>query len=103
MDEQYHQLWDYCAMVRKTNVGCCLILMVERPMPEVPYRFQRLYVSFATMKTGFLQRCRPVIGVDACFFKGRYKSMLMAIVGRDANNSMYPLSIAIVEAEIKDS
>jgi hypothetical protein len=44
-----------------------------------------------------------VIGVDACFLKGRYKGMLMAAVGRDANNSMYPLSIAVVEAETKDS
>jgi hypothetical protein len=46
LDEQYHRLWNYCAMVRKTNVGSCLILMVERPVPEVPCRFQRLYVSF---------------------------------------------------------
>jgi hypothetical protein len=41
-------------MVRNTNIGSCLILMVNRPMPEVPYRFQRLYVSFAAMKSGFL-------------------------------------------------
>jgi hypothetical protein len=32
-DELYHQLCDYCSMVRSTNVGSCLILMVERPMP----------------------------------------------------------------------
>jgi hypothetical protein len=90
-------------MVKKTNVGSCLILMVERLVPEVPCRFQRLYVSFAAVKTGFLRGCRPVIGVDACFLKGTYKGMLMAAVGRDANNSMYPLSIAVVKAETKDS
>jgi hypothetical protein len=39
LDEQYHRLWNYCSMVRSTNVGSCLILMVERPMPEVPCRF----------------------------------------------------------------
>jgi hypothetical protein len=39
LDEQYHCLWDYYSMVRSTNVGSCLILMVERPMPEVPCRF----------------------------------------------------------------
>jgi hypothetical protein len=38
-DEQYHRLWDYYSMVRRTNVGSCLILMVERPMPQVPCRF----------------------------------------------------------------
>jgi hypothetical protein len=40
-------------MVRSTNVSSCLILMVERLMPEVPCKFQRLYVSLATMKNGF--------------------------------------------------
>jgi hypothetical protein len=72
LDEQYHRLWDYCSMVRSTNVGSCLILMVERPMLEVPCRFQRLYVSLAAMKNGFRAGCRPVVGVDACFLKGHY-------------------------------
>jgi hypothetical protein len=89
-------------MVRKTNVGNYLILIVDRPMPEVPCRFHRLYVSFATIKTSFLQGCRYVIGIDACFLKDMYIGQLMAGVGRDANNSMYPLSIAVVEVEPKD-
>jgi hypothetical protein len=103
LDEQYHRLWDYCSVVRSTNVGSCLILMVERPMPEVPCRFQRLYVSLAAMKNGFREGCRPVVGVDACFLKGHYKWQLMAAVGRDANNNMYPIAMAVVEAETKDS
>jgi hypothetical protein len=90
-------------VVRSTNVGSCLILMVERPMPEVPCRFQRLYVSLAAMKNGFREGCRPVVGVDACFLKGHYKGQLMATVGRDANNNMYPIAMAVVEAETKDS
>ena len=55
------------------------------------------------MKTSFLQWRRPVIDVDAYFLKGRYKGQLMAAIGRDANNSMYPLSTAVVEVETKDS
>jgi len=103
LGEQYYRLWDYCATIRSTNVGSCVILMVERPMPEVPCRFQRMYVSLAAMKKGFNDGCRPVIGLDACFLKGVYKGQLMAVVGRDANNNMYPISIAVVEAETKDS
>jgi hypothetical protein len=103
LDEQYHHLCDYCSMVRSTNVGSCLILMVERPMPEVPCRFQRLYISLATMKNGFKEGCRPVVGVDACFLKGHYKGQLMVAVGRDANNNMYPIAMAVVEAETNDS
>jgi hypothetical protein len=86
-DEQYHRLWDYCSMVRRTNVGSCLILMVERPMPQVPCKFQRLYISLAAMKSGFLQGCRPVVGLDACFLKGMYKGQFMSAVGRDAKTT----------------
>jgi hypothetical protein len=103
LDEQYHRLWDYCSMVRSTNVGSCLILMVERPMPEVPCRFQRLYVSLAAMKNGFKEGYRLIVGVDACFLNGLYKGQLMVVVGRDANNNMYPIAMAVMEAETKDS
>jgi hypothetical protein len=39
-------------------------------MPEVPCRFQMMYIFLATMKNGFKDGCRLVIGVDACFLKG---------------------------------
>jgi hypothetical protein len=55
------------------------------------------------MKQGFLEGCRPVIGLDECFLKGPYKGMLLAAVGRDANNNMYPIAIVVVEVEIKES
>jgi len=103
LGEQYHRLWDYCATIRSTNVGSCVLLMVERPMPEMPCRFQRMYISLAAMKNGFKDGCRPVIGLDAFFLKGVYKGQLMAAIGRDANNNMYPISMAVVEAETKDS
>ncbi|XP_062164888.1 uncharacterized protein LOC133871456 [Alnus glutinosa] len=103
LGEQYHRLWDYCATIRSTNVGSCVILMVERPMPEMPCRFQRMYISLAAMKNGFKDGCRPVISLDACLLKGVYKGQLMEAVGRDANNNMYPISMVVVEAETKDS
>jgi len=103
LGEQYYRLWDYCAAIRSTNVGSCVIMMVERPMPEVPCRFQRMYMSLAAMKNEFRDGCRPIIGLDACFLKGVYKGQLMAAIERDANDNMYPIAIAVVEAETKDS
>jgi hypothetical protein len=76
--------------------------MVERPMPEVPCRFQSMYMSLAAMKNEFRDGCRPIIGLDACFLKGVYKGQLMAAIGRDANDNMYAIAIAVVEAEAKD-
>jgi len=54
-----------------------VLMKVERPCPEVPPKFHRLYMSFAAMKKGFLDGCRSVIGVDGCFLKGPFKGMLL--------------------------
>jgi hypothetical protein len=103
LGEQYGRLWDYCETLRRTNPGSCVVMKVERPNPNLPAKFQRLYLSLAAMKNGFLEGCRPVIGLDGCFLKGPYKGMLLAAIGRDANNNMYPIAIAVVESETKDS
>jgi hypothetical protein len=44
-----------------------------------------------------------VIGVDGCFLKGRYGGKLLAAVGRDPNDNIYPISMVVVEAENNDS
>jgi hypothetical protein len=103
LGEQYGMLWDYCETLRQTNKGSRVMMKVERPTPDSEPMFQRLYKSLAAMKQRFLEGCRPVIGLDGCFLKGPYKGTLLAAVGRDANNNMYPIAIAIVEAEIKES
>jgi hypothetical protein len=100
---QYERLWDYCETVRMTKRGSAVLMKVERPCPEVPPKFHRLYMSFAAMKKGFLDGCRPVIGVDWCFLKGPFKGMLLAAVGRDGNYNMYSIAYAIVGAETKDN
>jgi hypothetical protein len=103
LGEQYCRLWDYCETLRQTNKGSCVMMKVERPTPHSEPMFQRLYMSLTAMKQGFLEGRRPVIGLDGCFLKGPYKGTLLAAVGRNANNNMYPIAIAVVEAEIKES
>ncbi|XP_062152008.1 uncharacterized protein LOC133860409 [Alnus glutinosa] len=103
LGEQYGRLWDYCETLRRTNPGSCVMLKFEKTNPNLPAKFHRLYMSLAAMKKGFLEGCRPVIGLDGCFLKGPYKGILLAAVGRDANNNMYPIAIAVVESETKDS
>lgn len=45
LDEMYHRLWDYAATIRKTNIGSCVLLRIERPRLQLPSRFQRMYIS----------------------------------------------------------
>jgi hypothetical protein len=89
--------------VRKTNRGSCIFIKVERPSLEVPPTFQRLYMILAVYNDGFKVGCRPVIGVDGRFLKGYYKMQLLTTVERDPNDNIYPITMAVVEAECKDS
>ncbi|XP_058784528.1 uncharacterized protein LOC131659338 [Vicia villosa] len=65
--------------------------------------FERIYVCLDACKSGFAKYCRPLIGLDACFLKGDFGGQLMAAVGRDGNNKIYPIAYVVVEAETKDS
>ncbi|KAL0352363.1 UNVERIFIED_CONTAM: hypothetical protein Scaly_1625000 [Sesamum calycinum] len=58
---------------------------------------------FDAQMKGFLEGCRPIIGLDACFLKGPFGGQLMAAIGRDGNNQMFPLAMAVVECECKES
>jgi len=64
VNEQYNKLWDYCETIRITSIGSCVMIEIERPLPDLPGNFQRLYFSLASMKSGFLT------GLDRCFEKG---------------------------------
>jgi hypothetical protein len=78
-------------------------MKVERPTLDIPPTFLRLYMSLATCKDGFRQACRPVIGVNGCFLKGCYGEQLLAAVGRGPNDNIYLITMAVVEAENKNS
>ena len=101
LENQYNRLWDYCETLRRTNSRSCVVMKVEWPNPNLPPKFERMYVFLAAMKKGFLEGCRPIIEVDGCFLKGPFKGQLLSAVGRDEN--MYPIAFAVIEVEVKDS
>ncbi|KAK9267728.1 hypothetical protein L1049_010161 [Liquidambar formosana] len=46
---------------------------------------------------------RPFIGLDACHLKGHFGGQLLHAIARDGNDRMYPIAMAVVESECKDS
>ncbi|ERN14499.1 hypothetical protein AMTR_s00174p00067570 [Amborella trichopoda] len=42
---------------------------------------------------------KPLIRLDEAFFKGRYKGILLAADGVDANENIFPIAYAMVESE----
>ncbi|XP_030449875.2 uncharacterized protein LOC115672246 [Syzygium oleosum] len=102
--EEYGQVWDYaCECMLQNPSSRVYVEVIERPLPDCGTKFNRFYVCFDACKRGFLVGCRKIVGLDGCFLKGLCKGELLAVVGRDANNQMFPIAWAIVKVETKDT
>ena len=64
-------------------------------------RFERLYMCLSTCKKGFLASCRPIIGLNGCHLRGPHKGDLLAAVGIDPNDQLYPITFAVGKVENK--
>ena len=73
-----------------------------KPIAKDKAQFQRIYISLGALKKGFLEGCRPFIGLDGCFLKGPI-GILLTAVGVDANGQIYPFAYAMVEKEMYKS
>ncbi|XP_050238794.1 uncharacterized protein LOC126680332 [Mercurialis annua] len=100
---EFAVLWDYLGEIIRSNPGSTALMKVERPLPESPPVFKRLFISFDCLKKGMLHGCRRVIGLDGCFLKGLVKGEILAAVGRDGNNQMFPVAWALVDTERRET
>ncbi|KAH1032299.1 hypothetical protein J1N35_044473 [Gossypium stocksii] len=78
-------------------------MVVQKVTVDSLPHFKRYYVCFDALKRGWKVGCRPLIGLDGCFLKGPFKSEFLIVVGRDANNQMFPIAWAVVKVECTDS
>ncbi|KAK8714515.1 hypothetical protein V6N13_149705 [Hibiscus sabdariffa] len=92
-DEQYGRIYDYIAELRGRNPGTTIICKLDNRV------FERIYICLQACKDGFKAGCRPIISIDGCFLKGHFQGYLLAAVGIDANDCIYPLAYAVVESE----
>ncbi|KAK8695002.1 hypothetical protein V6N13_072544 [Hibiscus sabdariffa] len=95
--EQYKKLYDYLAELRSSNPGTTTILQLNESV------FERLYICMQAMKDEFKAGCRPIICLDGYHLKSYYEGQLLATVGMDANDSLYPLAFVVVEVESESS
>ncbi|KAK4270796.1 hypothetical protein QN277_019566 [Acacia crassicarpa] len=58
-----------------------------------------MYLCFNAAKVGWRQGCRPLIGVDRTFLKGKARGIMLTAVRIDGNDSVYPLALALVKKE----
>ncbi|KAK8696362.1 hypothetical protein V6N13_001498 [Hibiscus sabdariffa] len=95
--EQYAKLYAYLDELRQSNPGTTTVCKLDER------KYERLYICMQAMKDGFKAGCRPIIGLDGCHLKGYFQGHLLAAVGIDADDSIYPISFAVVESENQSS
>ncbi|KAL4273611.1 hypothetical protein GQ457_13G000920 [Hibiscus cannabinus] len=98
--EQYSMIYDYLGEIRQTNPGSTTIMMLDERV------FIRMYICLQSCKDGYKAGCRSVLNIDGCHLKGYYGGTFLAVVvvvAVDANDNIYPLAYAIVEAENQSS
>ena len=88
-------LWELCI----SNPGSNCVLKTLEALPGQPATFQKFYVCFDALRKGFVESCRPIIGVDGCFLKHACGGQLLCAIGRDGNNYMYPIAWVVVDVE----
>lgn len=65
--------------------------------------FDKFYVCFEALRTIWRPHCRPIFGIDGFFLKSSSAGQLLAAVGRDANNQIYPVVWGVVDVESADN
>ena len=65
--------------------------------------FDRFYVCLDVLRRTWKSTCRPILGVDGCFLRGKTKGQLLVALGRDADNAIYPIAWGVVQVENTDN
>lgn len=94
-EEGYRLLPQYCEQVLRTNPGSIASVYAD-PMDSC---FQRLFISFQASIYGFLNACRPLLGLDRTFLKSKYLGTLLFATGFDGDGALFPLAFGVVDEE----
>ena len=62
-------------------------------------KFQQIFVAYGCSIAGFLNGCRPILFLDACFLSGPYPGNVFCASAYDADDGLYSVAYAVVPLE----
>jgi len=101
-EKHYTLIYDYMAELRRVSHETCKIKS-NQPYPTLQPWFGSFYMCLDGCKKGFLNGCRPFIGLDDSRLKISYGGQLLVVVARDPNDQYFPLAFVVVENECKET
>lgn len=99
-EKEYEKIFDYANEIKRVMPTSTVKVMSETGSPGQDMRiFKLLYVYLGPLKKGFIEGCRPLIGLDGWHLKGPLGGILLTAVSIILNDRMYLVAWAQVEAE----
>ncbi|KAK9083359.1 hypothetical protein Scep_029830 [Stephania cephalantha] len=98
-EEGYRILPQYCEQIKRTNPGS-IASVYGNPGDNC---FQRLFVSFQASIYGFVNACRPLLGLDRTLLKSKYLGTLLFATGFDGDGALFPLAFGVIDEENDDN
>ncbi|KAF9589806.1 hypothetical protein IFM89_028741 [Coptis chinensis] len=65
--------------------------------------FVGFLLAYKASLDGFVNGCRPVIGLDGSFLKGKYGGCCLSGMALDAQNGLFPIAIYVCRGENGDT
>ncbi|XP_076951176.1 uncharacterized protein LOC143624383 [Bidens hawaiensis] len=98
-EEDYRFLPLYCEQIRRTNPDSIASVYVN-PNDNC---FQRLFISYQASIYGFLNACRPLIGLDRTVLKSKYLGTLLFATSFDGDGALFLLAFGVVDEDSEDN
>ncbi|CAH9067983.1 unnamed protein product [Cuscuta europaea] len=89
-EKSYAQVPELCRQIEASNPDSLVAWKFD-----TENRCKYLCVAFRASLDGWKKGCRPLIGLDGCFLKGKYIGVCLAAIRMDGNNGMFPLAVFI--------
>ncbi|KAF6138731.1 hypothetical protein GIB67_040863 [Kingdonia uniflora] len=94
-DKGYALCPELCFQIQKSNPGSIATCIRENGNLKFTY----MCVSFKAALDGFTKGCRPILGLDGCFLKGKYGGQYLSIISLDASNGLFPIAVFLCRSE----
>ena len=98
-EEGYRLLPQYYEQVKRTNPGSIASVYGN----DIDNCFKRFFISYYASIYGFINACRPLIGLDRAILKSKYLGTLLLATGFDGDGAIFPPAFAVIDEENDDN